>query len=190
MKMTIALSLLLFSAVVCAQQNAVPPNPQTAKPSTPNSEAKIDPVKEADIRKLLEIGGSRAAMVNIMGLLEKDIRPLLKTSLPPGEYRNRLVDLFFEKFHSKLDLQQMLDLAVPVYDKYFSDEDLKGMIAFYSTPLGEKMVKNLPEVTSELGENGRKFGEQVGRDSMAEVLSEHPDLKKALEEAARPPLPK
>jgi hypothetical protein len=49
---------------------------------------------------------------------------MVKT-LPPGDYRNRLVDLFFVKFQSKANPQQLADLIVPLYDKYLSDEELK-----------------------------------------------------------------
>jgi hypothetical protein len=93
------------------------------------------------------------------------------------------VDLFFEKFHAKLDLQKLLDLAVPMYDKYFSDEEVKGLVLFYQTPLGQKALKAMPQLSGELMEAGSKMGEELGRQSMVEVLTEHPDLEKAMEEA-------
>lgn len=181
--------LLLLSHSLLAQSGASAPLP-LAKSPTPNAAPKIDPGKEADIRQLLDVGGSRAAMTAMISSMEENTKPLLRNALPPGEYRAQLVELFFEKFRSKLDLQTMLDLAVPVYDKYLSDEEIKDLTAFYSTPLGQKVVKVLPQVLTECSEAGRKWGEELGRESMTEVLSEHPDLKKALEEAARPPLPK
>ena len=96
---------------------------------------------------------------------------------------------FFEKFHSKLNPEVMVDLAMPVYDKYLSDADIRGMIEFYSTPLGKKIVQVLPQLMSECTERGRKWGEGIGRDSMIEVLQEHPELRKAIE-ASKSPLPR
>ena len=154
-----------------------------------NRQPKIDSQKEADIRRLLDVMDSRAAATQLMGDLEKSIKPLLTSSLPPGEYRDRLVELFFEKFHSKLNSEVMVDLAMPVYDKYLSDADIRGMIEFYSTPLGKKIVQVLPQLMSECTERGRKWGEGIGRDSMIEVLQEHPELRKAIE-ASKSPLPR
>jgi len=37
----------------------------------------------------------------------------------------------------------------------------------------------------ELQDEGRKWGEGLGRESMLEVFSEHPELKKALEDAQK-----
>jgi uncharacterized protein len=184
-KIRATLVLLLLSSSLSAQtkdQSGQNPAAGVVQPAAP---AKIDPAKDADIRRLLEVGGSKATMAEMMAEMEKNIKPLLTSSFPPGEYREKLVDLFLEKFHSKVDLQQMLDLVVPIYDKYFSDEEIKGLIQFYSTPLGQKAVKVLPKLMSECGDVGRKWGEEIGRVSMMEVLSEHPELQKAMEDARK-----
>src|SRR6266542_2749911 len=99
--------------------------PQTATQSTQNHSAQtgtvtsqIDPAKEADIRHLLDLTGASSLMVQTMNDAETSIRPLFSNSLPPGEYREKLVDLFFEKFHSKRDPDQLLAIIIPFYDKY------------------------------------------------------------------------
>ena len=79
----------------------------------------------------------------------------------------------------------MLDLAVPIYDKNFSDQEIKSLIEFYQTPLGQKTIATLPKLSAELREEGRKLGESIGRDSMMEVLSEHPELADAMNAAQK-----
>ena len=146
---------------------------------------KIDPAKEADIRRLMDLVGTRLLVAQMMDAMEKSIKPLMTGALPPGEYREKLIDLFFAKFHSKADLQQLLDIAVPAYDRYYTHEEIKGLIQFYGTPLGQKMISVLPKLTGELQEAGRKWGEGLGRNSMREVLSEHPELATALDGAKK-----
>jgi hypothetical protein len=118
-----------------------------------------------------------------MDTMEKTMRPLLTQSLPEGAYRDRLVDLFFEKFHAKRDPNHLMDLLMPIYAKYYTDEDLKGLIALYQTPLGKKMLTVLPKIMAESQAAGGQWGQQLGRDCMIEVLEEHPELRKAMEEA-------
>lgn len=134
---------------------------------------------------MLELTGATTIMQETMRNMEKNIKPLVANALPEGDYREKLVDLFFEKFHSKMNMQALLGLAIPIYDKYFSDEDIKGLIRFYQTPIGQKMVQALPKLTGELSEAGQKMGGEVARQSMMEVLAEHPDLKKAIEDSQR-----
>src|SRR3984893_16588461 len=84
----------------------------------------IDPVKEADIRNLLEVVGTRQLANQAMQSMLSSMKPMLMNALPPGEYREKLIDLFFAKFQTKYGEQQIVDMAVPIYDKYFSDQEI------------------------------------------------------------------
>jgi uncharacterized protein len=188
-RITIAWILILGSAF--AQTPITSPQPvpdkQTA-PATPQS--KIDPAKEADIRQLMDVIGVSAIMVQMMERMSTTLKPLMTQALPAGDYRDQLVDLFFVKFQSKADTQQLLDQIVPLYDKYLSAQEVKDLIHFYQSPLGQKTVKVMPMLIAEAQEVGRKWGEGLGRQSMIEVLTEHPELQKALENAKKPADPK
>jgi uncharacterized protein len=189
--------VLLSSAAVSAQ--SAPAGGTAAKASNskqPTGSAaalsaveKIDPAKEADIRRLLDLVGTRDLVVQSMDAMSKSIKPLLTNSLPPGDYREKLVNLFFQKFTTKTNVQHLLDMAVPIYDKNFSHEEIRSLTAFYQTPLGKKTVSTLPRLSAELQEEGRKWGEGLGRESMQEVLAEHPDLEQALIAAQKTPPP-
>ena len=171
---------------VHAQDQAAPsPAPQAAAQDAAPAQNPVDPVKAADIQRLLEVVGTKSLMQQTMTAMEASIRPNLEKSLPPGEYRSKLIDLFFERFNSQLKIQDLLDMATAAYDKYLSDDDVKGLIQFYQTPLGQKTLAVLPKLTLELQTEAMQKGEQLGRHSMIEVLSEHPDLAKALQDAAQ-----
>jgi uncharacterized protein len=191
------LSALVCSAMLCAAsarpQDKTPPRAaqqadptkrvSPAAPSAKNSG--IAPEKEKDIRRLLELVGTKALMAQAMGEMEKATRPELENSLPVGDYREKLIEAFFAKFRQKFDVQKMVDLAVPIYDKYFSLEEVRGLIRFYETPLGQKSVSVLPQLTAELMNEGRQLGEDAARQSMMEALAEHPDLEKQMEDAQK-----
>jgi uncharacterized protein len=190
----LAASFLFLLGSLCTQLQshfALPATQETgaqqqSAPATAMTEQqKVDPAKEADIRKLLELTGAKAIESQTMSGMESGIRPLMTNSLPPGEYREKLIELFFEKFHTKAKMENLVNLSVPVYDKYLSDEEVKGLIQFYETPLGQKAVSVLPKMTQEIQQQGREWGQKMGRESMEEVLTEHPELEKALEDAQR-----
>lgn len=177
---------------VAAQQTAAAPPQTRAAQSAPPAQtadpaakpaAVIDPAKDAAIRKLFEVMGTKDAMRQVIASMSGTIRPLLESSLPRGEYRAQLIDLFFQRLQVKLRVDDLLELAIPVYDKYFSLEDIDGLTKFYQTPLGKKAISVLPQVLLEAQAAGKKLGQEMGRQSMIEVLDEHPDLKKSLEDA-------
>jgi hypothetical protein len=184
---TLVVLFLLLGSLLAQTKNSspeVPASSETAPGSVASSgPSKVDPAKEADIRRLMDLAGTRLLVTQTMDGMEKSIKPLMISSFPAGEYREKLIDLFFVKFHSKAVSQQVLDLAVPAYDKYYTRDEIKGLIQFYESPLGQKMASVLPKLSGELQETCRKWGEGVGRDSMIEVLAEHPDLAIALKSA-------
>jgi hypothetical protein len=187
MKICIAILWLLSVSVLLAQSQTSKETPPTDHPAqqAAHGKAKIDSAKEADIRRLLDLTGVKALVAQTMDGMEKTIKPLVANSLPPGDYREKLIDLFFTRFRSKTDGQHLLDMAVPIYDKYFSHEEIRGLIKFYETPLGQKTISVIPQLMGELQEEGRKWGGDLGRESMQEVLAEHPDLLQALEAAEK-----
>jgi uncharacterized protein len=194
MKIRIAGAYILLSGCLLAQTSQSSPE-TPSKPKTEPSAAsvdsqKLDAAKEADIRKLMDLVGTSALVLQMMQEMGQNLKPLLASSLPPGDYREKLIDLFFVKFHSKANAQQILNLAIPAYGKYFSAQEIKDLIKFYESPLGQKIASVLPKMTAELQEAGSKWGENLGRDCMQEVLSENPDLKKAIETAAKGRQPK
>jgi hypothetical protein len=81
------------------------------------------------------------------------------------------------------EIPKLLDAAVPIYDKYLSDEDIKGLIQYYQTPLGKKALSVLPHIAIDMQNEGQKLGQQIGLETMLQVLSEHPELAKAMEDA-------
>ena len=46
--------------------------------------------------------------------------------------------------------QVMENTFVSVYDKYFSEQDLKDIIAFYRTPIGEKLRQQQAAIDKEI----------------------------------------
>jgi len=189
MKSTVVLAVCLaLGPMRASAQNAPAAKPGNDAPAgkvSPAAQNKIDAAKEADIRRLLDLVGTRALISQTMDSMSKSMKPLLTSSLPPGDYRAKLVDLFFAKFTAKADAQHLLDLAVPVYDRNFSHEEIRSLIEFYRTPLGQKAIATLPKVTAEMQEQGRKWGENLGKQCMMEVLSENPELAEALNAAAQ-----
>lgn len=58
---------------------------------------------------------------------------------------NAMINDMFENMPWK----EMLKVMIPVYQKHFTHNDLNAMIAFYSSPVGQKLVRELPAITAE-----------------------------------------
>jgi hypothetical protein len=60
----------------------------------------------------------------------------------------------------------------PVYNKYYSQEEIKQLIVFYESPLGRKVIEVTPLATQETMLIGQEWGEKLGQDIVDELLKE------------------
>jgi len=48
-----------------------------------------------------------------------------------------------------MPFDEMIQAMVPAYQKHFTKGDMDALVAFYSAPTGQKVLRELPAVTSE-----------------------------------------
>ena len=164
MKFTTALTLLALSGVCCGsvRANAAPFQADTAKPAPAPAEkpnAALDPAKDKAIRHLLEMTGVGKLAVQAMQQMVASLR----------QTQSDVPDEFWSSFLSKAKPEELVDLIVPIYAKHYTTEDINGLIAFYQTPLGQKMLTSLPAIMQESNAVGEKWGRAKGEEVMREL---------------------
>lgn len=61
-------------------------------------------------------------------------------------------------------------MLYPVYDKYFTAEDLRQMIKFNETEVGRKIIKVMPMVTQESMMVGQQFGQSIAPEFQKRIM--------------------
>ena len=64
-----------------------------------------------------------------------------------------------------------VDIYVPIYQKYFTLDELREIVAFYDSPVGRKLAAATPAMTREGMEKGQQLGMEIANEMMAEVRS-------------------
>jgi uncharacterized protein len=118
----------------------------TAEQGTEDEAAKI-----ADIRKLLQLTGSREMVNQMKGTLMEQFRQS-SPNLPPEMFQEMLAEMKAE------DLEESI---IPIYVKHFSAADIKHLIAFYDSPFGRKVTRVMPQILQESNEVGMNWGQNV-----------------------------
>ncbi len=126
---------------------------------------RIPPAKEADIRRLLVATGATRigtvmtqSVVRQMGEAFRQSRPDLPVSLIDSMSFD-VGKIFGEAMEIKGGL---VDRMVPLYHRQFTHEEIKGMLVFYESPLGQKVAQALPVLTQESVQLGQEWGESLG----------------------------
>lgn len=99
-----------------------------------------------------QMTGTRVAIVESILRDRSDLSEAEKKSLREAisarteEYGKR----FREKLLAKLNYDEMIrEISAAVYDKFFTLEEMKDLLAFYKTPTGQKMLKSMTPLMAE-----------------------------------------
>ena len=106
-----------------------------------------------DVVRFMDAMHSRDMMMNVMNLMAKQAGQMVhqqvsaQTDLPPdAEARiNKMMQDMFKNF----PVDDLIQAVIPVYQKHFTKGDIDAFVAFYSTPAGQKLVKEMPAITQE-----------------------------------------
>jgi uncharacterized protein len=111
-----------------------------------------DSEKTAHIKKLLDLTGSGKLGVQVVQTMITSFKQNTE-SVP---------DKFWDEMAKEINADTMVSMVIPVYEKYYTDEEILQMIAFYETPVGKKVIATLPFIMKESMEIGQEWGKQVG----------------------------
>ncbi|TAE61442.1 MAG: DUF2059 domain-containing protein [Nostocales cyanobacterium] len=114
-----------------------------------------------NIKKLLEITGAKAMTQQMLN----DMFSTMKSQYP------NLPANFWKAFIAEIKPDDIFNEYIPLYDKYFTDEEIKGMIAFYQTPLGKKTLNVLPQLTKDSTQIGIKYGKEAAERAIEKLKS-------------------
>jgi len=188
---------MLMAGPVLAQTPATAPQPKppaqhqpgTAAPGTnPAADApgkspsldKPDPAKEAAIRHLMEITQTSKLGDNISNAIAQQVRGVMSRAIQQPEDLQKFMDAFTQKFTAAAPSSAVTDAEIPVYAHYFTMEDIEGLIKFYESPLGQRVVKNLPEVVQNTQRTGVEMDQKAALEVLRSMSTEYPQLKQML----------
>jgi uncharacterized protein len=154
-RVIMAVSLLVLTSAAGAQTQASPAN--------------ASPSKE-EVMKFLEVTQTRSRIVQIFEGMAQQARLSaeqgLKDKVPDATPEqlaraDALADTLFKEFSP----DEMIDAIVPIYQKHFSKSDLDGILAFYASPPGQKILKETPAIMSA----SMQAGGEIGRRKMGAI---------------------
>lgn len=124
----------------------------------------VPPAKDADIRKLLEVTGALKIGNMMTESVVKQMSESFAASRP--DFPSSLVDSLAmdvgQIFSQGISVKGgLMDQMVPLYHRQFTHEEIKGLLAFYQSPLGKKVAQTLPALTQESMKLGQEWGEAL-----------------------------
>ena len=117
--------------------------------------------KRADIRRIMEVTGAAKLGLQIMNQM---IAVFNQDSA-------EIPDKFWEDFMAEVDPNDLVELTIPIYEKHFSHDEIKQMLAFYETPLGRKLIETQPALMRDSLTVGQEWGRALGEKAAKKLQS-------------------
>lgn len=169
-----------FLAIQGVSQNPVQASEQNAKAemdkAAPGQANPIDPAKEADIRSLMELVGARDLVQDGANTAIEQSREKLLATVPDNDKGQAFVNAFAASYEKRFDVDQVTDQLVGVYDKHYTDDEIKGLLQFYGSPLGQKVAAEMPKINREVQAAVRAASGKAAREALAEMKKQNPEI--------------
>lgn len=181
MKAVLALVVIYVVAFLVAIQGSAPaavgasPQSAAAKLAAAPSSA-IDPAKEADIRTLLDLVGARDQVQESVNYSAEQYREKLLATVAHDDKNQAFVNAVITGYEKKFDVDQVTDQLLAIYDKHYSSEEIKELLQFYGSPLGQRVATEAPKISREIQAATRATAAKAVRDALQETKEENPGV--------------
>lgn len=181
MKALVALIVIyigtFFLVIQGSPQNSVQASQQGSQNNaSAQSNSSIDRVKEADIRSLMELVGARDMVQDGADNAIQQSREKLLATVPNNDKGQAFVNAFAASYQKKIDADQITDQLVGIYDKHYTDDEIRGLLQFYGSPLGQKVAAEMPKINREIQTAVRSASGKAAREALAEVKQQNPEV--------------
>jgi uncharacterized protein len=112
------------------------------------------PASRQDVLRLFKVMHINDQMRSVMDAMTKQqsalVHETMKKRYPQvAEERLEQFDAMMEESMKDFPVDAIIDDLVPVYQKHLTRTDVRAMNVFYSSPTGQKLLREMPEMTSE-----------------------------------------
>jgi uncharacterized protein len=140
------LAVLAFCLVFSAAARAQQPAPAATGPDAPAT--------KEDVEAYLQLTRSHDMMMKTIDAMSRPLQQMIhqeylkdQAKLPPDFEERQIKDL--DDTLKNFPFDEMTEAMVPAYQKYLTRGDLQAMTAFYSSPVGQKLLQQMPAITAE-----------------------------------------
>jgi hypothetical protein len=112
------------------------------------------PATKADVARYFQITGSHDMMKKYSAAIAQSMHQMFheqylkhKDELP-ADYESKINSMMDDMLQN-MPMDEMTQAMAPAFQKHLTKGDIDNLIAFYSTPTGEKLLREMPSILAE-----------------------------------------
>ena len=124
----------------------------------------------------MELIGARDQVQEAVNSSSEQYREKLLASVPDNEKGQAFVTSFIESYQKKFDVDQVTEQLVGIYDKHYTDDDIKSLLQFYGSPVGQKVAAATPQIAREIQAASRAAAAKAAKEALQAVREQNPQV--------------
>ena len=122
-------------------------------------------------KQIVEINGGTSMFEPVVrGEVEKVRLSLMQTNFMWQKDINDSAHVVYQSYGPRG--AEFVDGIARIYANHFTEAELNGLLAFYQSPLGRKMLTEEPKALEEVASYAKKWGEGIASDVMDKMRAE------------------
>jgi len=117
------------------------------------------PASEEQVRQLMEVVG----VGKMLAQMNAQAMSTLQQSMPC------VSPDFWQNYMDANQTQLFIGRLVPVYQRHFSADELNGLLKFYRSPLGQKVINEMPTTMTEATQAGQQWSHERSEQMISEL---------------------
>ena len=148
-----------------------------------------DPASKEDVQKLLDVMQSRKLTAAIFDVLKQQmpgmVSSLITKNLPTATAEEKdkvqiFVSNMYQKMFDSMPIEEMAAATIPIYQRHFTHADIQQLVQFYSSPIGQKVITELPRVTTEAMQAQNPLLQNWIRGRLAEIQKDAEEFARSM----------
>jgi hypothetical protein len=157
---------LLFATVSFAQQHAADA-----------------PASKKEIEKYLETMHIHELMKSTLSAMTTQMHKMVREQVQrqpnlPSDFEARM-DKMMDDMVTDFPTDDLIEAMIPVYQKHLTKGDVDALVSFYSTPIGQKVLKEMPGMMTEAMQAASGVIQKLTAKAMDRVQEEVAQAQKA-----------
>jgi hypothetical protein len=112
------------------------------------------PATKADVERYFQVAKSHDMIKKLTATMKQSMHQLMHEQYLkhqdelPADYESKMTARM-DEMYDNMPWDEMMQAMVPAYQKHFTKGDIDNLIAFYSSPTGAKLLRDLPSIMAE-----------------------------------------
>jgi uncharacterized protein len=148
------------------------------------------PASKEDIEKYLDTMHARDLAMSTMSAMTKQMHQMIHAQLEkqpnlPPDFEARM-DKTMDDMIKDFPIDDLIQAMIPAYQRHLTKGDVEALTAFYSTPTGQKVLKEMPAMTADAMQSASGVIQKMMAKMQERLQSEMAELQKQNEDNSKP----